>query len=322
MNRLRAFLPALFLAFSLLTVLPVPAQAAANLPGLDPDFSIVPLECRACPCGYTGALQLIQNLMNAGIAIGVIAFVIVIAYAGIMFMVNPTNPEMRSKARGMLINVVVGMIILLTAWLVVDFIMKTLYKDSSYGPWNRILSPAAAEAFCIQPMLYQPHIGGLTGGLLNGIVGGQGGTGTIGTGGGGGAGTVGTARGLCSEGNTACSVSAIQALGLSTAQAQAMSCIAVTESSGNPNTPNSSTGACGTFQITNQTSRGNWRNPAFHRAPCSAATSCNNAACNLQTAVLMFRSVGYQPWTGVDPRTGRPWNPNAVACVARYDPGH
>jgi hypothetical protein len=136
--------------------------------------------------------------------------------------------------------------------------------------------------------------------------------------------TGGTAKGTCAEGNTACGVTAIknaaQTLGMSLndAQASTMSCIAMTESSGNPNTPQSSTGACGTFQIT--TRPGNWSMAEFHRSPCSSSTSCNDQACNLQTALLMYKQRGYQPWTGKNPETGVHWNLNAVACAQKYDP--
>ncbi len=161
---------------------------AANLSLLDPTFSIVPTECTACPCDYGGVLQLIQNLMNAAVSIGVIAFVLVAAYAGASMMLNPTNPEMRSKAKSMLLNVVIGMFIVLAAWLFVDFIMKTLYNESSYGPWNKILSPAAAGSWCIQPR-ETTVIPGLFGSIANGVVGGtnagSGGGGFGGVGGGG-----------------------------------------------------------------------------------------------------------------------------------------
>ena len=140
----------------------------------------------------------------------------------------------------------------------------------------------------------------------------------------------GTSGALCADGNPACSTAALQEYGLNQAQANAMSCIAITESGGNPNTPNSSSGACGTFQITNQTSRSNWQNPAFHGDSCNTSSSCNDAACNLQTAVIMFNQQGYQPWTGIcnspggcgGTAYGQPWNANARSCVQKYDPGN
>ena len=61
-------------------------------------------------------------------------------WAGSLYILSATNPESRSTANKMLINAAVGLLIVLSAWLIVDFVMKTLYKnDSEFGPWNSIL---------------------------------------------------------------------------------------------------------------------------------------------------------------------------------------
>jgi hypothetical protein len=133
----------------------------------------------------------------------------------------------------------------------------------------------------------------------------------------------GTSGKQCAASNTSCSIDVLQNMGFEPQEANAMSCIAVTESSGNPYTPNSVTGACGLFQIT----RGNWNNPKYHQGSCSTSSSCNDPYCNAQAAQLMFNEQGYQPWTGIcDNPTGcgvvgygQPWNANARGCVQRYD---
>ena len=67
--------------------------------------------------------------------------VMFIVWAGFLFIMSAANPESRSKARSMLINAVIGMFIVLAAWLIVDFVMKTFYDPSvkKFGPWNQIL---------------------------------------------------------------------------------------------------------------------------------------------------------------------------------------
>lgn len=294
---------------------------AANLPLLDPNFSIVPSECRACPCGAGGALQFIQNLMNAAVSVGVVAFVLIIAYAGFLLILTPTNPESRSRAKGVLGNATIGFIIVLAAWLIVDFIMKILYSGGGqFGPWNKILSLSGDTCIVAHDITPISGLPGLIGTTIGDV------TGASGSGGGGGGYGVGVTKGLCADSNTACSVSVMKSEGLNDAQAQAMSCIAVTESGGNPGIGGSGTGAQGLFQITGA----NWSNPAFHKPPCSVSSSRDNATCNRQAAVLMFKSGGYQPWTGKCMNSrgcgnvsyGQYWNPNAVACVSKYDPGH
>lgn len=138
----------------LLVVLFVPfaVSAQSNLPLFDPEWQLVPdahkIDPENCPEGYPlgfgGVLQLVQNGMNATISFGVIIFVLVIAGAGILWILTPTNPENHSQAKKILTNGVIGLLIILSAWLVVDFVMKMLYSGTSgqqgvFGPWNEIL---------------------------------------------------------------------------------------------------------------------------------------------------------------------------------------
>ncbi len=136
------------LLIALLFVMPVAAHAAATLPLLDPDWHLVPdahdydADCPVgAPLGFGGVLQGLQNLMNAGISLGVIICVLIIAFAGFLWILTPTNPENHSKARAVLTNAAIGLLILLSAWLIVDFVMKLLYRgDTYFGPWNEILT--------------------------------------------------------------------------------------------------------------------------------------------------------------------------------------
>ena len=117
---------------------------------------------------------------------------------------------------------------------------------------------------------------------------------------------------VCAEGNSACSPEAIESAGLPWEQAVTMSCIAMTENSGSP-VGCSGTGPCGTFQISQE----NWR--AYAPSDCSGLSNQNNADCNLRTAVIMVRRLGYQPWTGNN--NGVAWNTAASTCVNNYDAG-
>lgn len=144
----------------LLVVLFVPfvVSAQSNLPLFDPDWQLVPdaheIDPANCPEGYPlgfgGVLQLIQNVMNAAISFGVIISVLVIAGAGILWMLTPTNPENHSQAKKILTNGVIGLLIILSAWLIVDFVMKILYNPNAnnFGPWNEILT---GGDLCIKP---------------------------------------------------------------------------------------------------------------------------------------------------------------------------
>lgn len=144
--RFLAFVLPLFLLF----VIPISAFAAtATFFG-----PIVPEVCRQCPCGFGGVLAIIQNGINFLISIAIIFFVILLTWAGILYIFSSTNPESRSTANKMLTNAVIGMMIILSAWLIVDFVMKTLY-GGQFGPWNSILygtGNACVEAVQTKPL--------------------------------------------------------------------------------------------------------------------------------------------------------------------------
>lgn len=147
MNRLRAFF---ILLGSLALALPVSAYAA-DIPLLSPGWSLVPEACRACPCGFAGVLAIVQNIMNAGIGVAILFCVLIMTWAGMLYITTPANPEARGKASNMLINAAVGLMIVLSAWLIVDFVMKILYNpnNAGWGPWNTILGDSDGKS-CIE----------------------------------------------------------------------------------------------------------------------------------------------------------------------------
>jgi len=176
------------------------------MPLFDPDWHIVPdahdldPECSpGAPLGFGGVLQVIQNLMNAGISIGILISMLVITFAGILWILTPTNPENHSKAKQVLTNAVIGLLIILSAWLIVDFVMKVLYSGSDgqqgkFGPWNEIL---VGGDYCI----VKGDVISLFSGTITQSPGGSGGTG-------------GTAGGRCpavpTNQNNHCSVTSLQ----------------------------------------------------------------------------------------------------------------
>ena len=145
-----------------------------------------PIVSEACRCPdraptYGCVLDTGQRMINFGITIGLVAFTFALAYAGFVWMTSGGNPEARSKGRDMLINVFVGLFILLTAWLVVDFVMKQLYSGDNgskdFGPWNSILADPSG-LMCIEETKPSQIQGTGIGGVIGrGIVVEMGGTG-------------------------------------------------------------------------------------------------------------------------------------------------
>jgi hypothetical protein len=141
------FLPILFVLLA--SFAPLSAEAASvNFFG-----PIIPEACRcdqqANPEGGTIAtapaygcvLQVIQNVIRFGITLGILFATLALVYAGFVWMTSRGNPERVSQGRNLLLNVFVGLAVVLSAWLIVDFIMKTLYREpTEFGPWNSILA--------------------------------------------------------------------------------------------------------------------------------------------------------------------------------------
>jgi hypothetical protein len=240
MHRLRALL---FLTLLVSSLAPYVAQAA-DLPLFDASWHIVPdahdLDA-SCPIGaplaFGGVLQLIQNVMNAAVSLTVLIGTLVVVYAGILWMTATANAENITKARGALTNAVIGMIIVLGAWVGVDFVMKVLYsgadgQQGKFGPWNTILGTGGSA--CVEE---DATAGGAFFGNLNLIVNpptpGGGGTTGGGTSGGGGTAGGGGGAGSCTVPTSGpCSVAKLEPTFGSVASQAAQICTA--ESTANP----------------------------------------------------------------------------------------
>lgn len=322
--------------------------------------------CQAC---YV--VELVNNVVGWLVMIlGVIAAILIVV-AGSRLVTSGGNASAKEQAKSSMTNLIIGYIIVLSAWLVMDYGLRALLVeggDAQFGIWNAINcvdQPVSnTEEVVQEEVAYIPLDGSL--GSLPGWVSAASTPGGGGVGAGPGGGTVapGTLNAACTRlpgpppqavdcsaqqaqctaaggrptlnsagtivtctprpvvvdggtggslpqcTNSACSVAALMAVGMTSQQANIMSCIAMTESSGNPNArttvPGSS--ACGTFQITRTT----W-NTYNNIAACSNhEANCRNASCNMRVATILVRTNGYRDWTCPG------CNPNAIRCINRY----
>lgn len=280
-----------------------------------------------CPAGFGMLMEVINNIISFALTV-VIVFVapLMIAYSGFLFVVNPVNSSGKEKAKSVLTNTVVGIVVALAGWMIVDAIMAVLYQPSNPSEvWSNLVSTGSSPA-CL------PQKGALPGDALDQA------TQIPGVSATGGGGTVdGRPAAQCSSSNSVCSPSALQTAGFSVAQANVMSCIAMTENSGNAVGCNGN--ACGTFQIMltkNQLvgsacAKYNDGNstlncPALCKAKNGSAVrnepSCqacvqaaNDPQCNAQSAANLYSKSGYGPWTTSSDNT------KSAACVQKYANG-
>jgi len=144
MKKLWVLLPVLVLSICIL----VPDTASAQI--------FDPLIEEACHCPGSApdwgcVFQTVQNAMNLAISLGVVIATLVIAYAGALWVLSPVNPANREKGRTMILNAVIGLAIVLVAWIFVDALMKSVYNDKSgFGPWEKIIEGGGEETYCLQ----------------------------------------------------------------------------------------------------------------------------------------------------------------------------
>jgi hypothetical protein len=108
------------------TLMPFAASAAGLVPCNGPD-------CEACDLVKLG-----QNVINFLIEISAAVGALMFAIGGFMMVTSGGDSGKVKTATGIMTNVVIGFIILLAAWLIVDTVMKTFVGERLGRPWNEI----------------------------------------------------------------------------------------------------------------------------------------------------------------------------------------
>ena len=90
-------------------------------------------------CGICDLAKLVSNLLNAAIYLAVIAAAVLFAWTGFKFVSARDNSGALTAAKKMFWNVVLGLIIILAAWLIVNTIMSFMVGGSG-NPfiWNKL----------------------------------------------------------------------------------------------------------------------------------------------------------------------------------------
>lgn len=81
---------------------------------------------QTCAAGWEAVVIVLAGLVKFAVSFGIVIAVLIIVYAGFMFMLSATNPENLSKAKKIITNAVVGLLIALSAWLLVNTLLLAL----------------------------------------------------------------------------------------------------------------------------------------------------------------------------------------------------
>ncbi len=76
--------------------------------------------------GPTDLPKLIGNLINVVLSVMGIVFVILIVYAGILYMQAGSDPKNAEKAKSLIINSIIGLIIIVAAYAIASFIITQI----------------------------------------------------------------------------------------------------------------------------------------------------------------------------------------------------
>ena len=116
----------------------LPLAAYAAIPFFGP---IIPTAYNTCAASWGLLITVVNNIISFLITIAIVFVApLMIAYAGFLLVVNPVNAGGKEKAKSILLNTVVGIVIAMAGWLIVDAVMAVLYNPTAVGKtWSQLI---------------------------------------------------------------------------------------------------------------------------------------------------------------------------------------
>lgn len=91
------------------------------------------------PCSICHLLEMLNRVMRFVLITMVSVFFILVAFAGFRLATGAGNPDVTKLIGTVLRNGVIGFVIMLSAWLIVDTILKIMMDEGeSIGVWNQV----------------------------------------------------------------------------------------------------------------------------------------------------------------------------------------
>jgi hypothetical protein len=133
---------ALFAALPLACVFALPLAAhATGVPFFGP---VVPPDVATCAAGWPAVIEVVNRIIALALTLLVLLVApFMIAWAGFLYVVSPGNPAMRTKASSILLNTLVGLVIALAAWLIINTLLSTLTPTGVEGWTNKLFNTNA-----------------------------------------------------------------------------------------------------------------------------------------------------------------------------------
>lgn len=84
--------------------------------------------------GTTDPREIVGNLISSGLGYLGIIVVVIVLWAGFKWMTSGGKEEKVTDARKTLINLIIGLVIILSAWSIVNFVIKALSDAGGVTP--------------------------------------------------------------------------------------------------------------------------------------------------------------------------------------------
>ncbi len=306
-SSMKRFTPPLFFSISFAVLLIVGAVFFVNTASV----SAQPLEgtvtggytagglvpCNGIECEACHIVSLLQNVINFLLGLSIPIAIALFAWAGVLYFTSAEKPGNITKARSIFSHVLIGFVIALSGYLIVNTILHAIVTDEYADGWNKIKCVGPGNRpmdATIGQLLGQAQINYTQGNAAQG------------------------AAGISPVGVGFCSPNSLNMFG---SAAAGMSCILQNESSCNPLAAGDNGFSIGLAQI-NMTANNVVCNGQTYNCPkaFSARYTCKNGVCttvkiinpaleaqcraalqnttcNLQTAQTLYNQSGFGPWT-------------------------
>ncbi len=114
------------------------------------------------PCQACHVVELVNRVVSwIVIILGTVAAVIIV-YAGFKLVTSGGNKHAKEEAKSMINNMLIGYVIVLAGWLLVDTGMKMLLTDGEtrLGMWNQVsctMQPDVGDGVTYTPEMFEPN---------------------------------------------------------------------------------------------------------------------------------------------------------------------
>lgn len=138
---MRSRIGLLLLPLAVFVLAPVAAHAA--IPYFGP---IIPEgNLQICAIGWAGIILVLNNLISFFITFAILFIApLFIGWGGFMYVMNPVSPEGRKKANTIMVNTLIGIVVSLSGYLLVDALLGVLYNGSA-GGWATLIASGGQD---------------------------------------------------------------------------------------------------------------------------------------------------------------------------------